>query len=38
MLSELIIEKSRGINNLKLENLGKINVIAGENNTKIQVF
>lgn len=33
MISELIIEKYRGINNLKLENLGKVNVIAGENNT-----
>lgn len=33
MISELIIEKYRGIKDLKLENLGKINVIAGENNT-----
>lgn len=33
MISELIIEKYRGINNLKLENLGKVNIIAGENNT-----
>ena len=33
MLSELFIEKYRGLNNLKLENLGKVNVIAGENNT-----
>ena len=35
MLSELFIEKYRGLNNLKLENLGKVNVIAGENNTEI---
>lgn len=33
MISELMIEKYRGIYNLKLENLGKVNVIAGENNT-----
>lgn len=33
MISELNIEKYRGIYNLKLENLGKVNVIAGENNT-----
>ena len=33
MISELTIEKFRGIDNLKLDNLGKINIIAGENNT-----
>lgn len=33
MISELKIEKYRGICNLPLENLGKVNVIAGENNT-----
>lgn len=33
MLSELYIERYRGINDLKLENLGMINIIAGENNT-----
>lgn len=33
MISELMIEKYRGIYNLKLENLGKVNVIVGENNT-----
>ena len=33
MISELVIEKYRGIDNLKLENLGKVNIIAGENNT-----
>lgn len=33
MISELKIEKYRGINKLRLDNLGKINIIAGENNT-----
>ena len=33
MLSELNIEKYRGIDSLKLEDLGRVNVIAGENNT-----
>lgn len=33
MISELTIEKYRGISNLRLENLGKVNIIAGENNT-----
>lgn len=33
MLSELNIEKYRGIDGLKLEDLGRVNVIAGENNT-----
>lgn len=33
MISELMIEKYRGIDDLKLENLGKVNIIAGENNT-----
>lgn len=32
MLSEMIIKKFRGIEDLKLENLGTINIIAGENN------
>ena len=30
MLSELNIEKYRGIDSLKLEDLGRVNVIAGE--------
>lgn len=33
MISELTIENYRGIRNLKLDNLGKINIIAGANNT-----
>lgn len=33
MLSELNIEKYRGIDSLNLEDLGRVNVIAGENNT-----
>ena len=33
MISELTIEKFRGIDNLKLDALGKVNIIAGENNT-----
>lgn len=33
MISELYIEQYRGIQNLRLEELGKINIIAGENNT-----
>ncbi len=33
MISELTIEKFRGIDNLKLDTLGKVNIIAGENNT-----
>ena len=33
MISELLIEKYRGLRNLKLEELGKVNIIAGENNT-----
>lgn len=33
MISELYIEKYRGIQNLRLEKLGKINIIAGANNT-----
>lgn len=33
MISELLIEKYRGLKNLQLEELGKVNIIAGENNT-----
>lgn len=33
MLSELTIGQYRGISNLKLDNLGQINIIAGANNT-----
>ena len=33
MISELLIEKYRGLDNLNLEKLGKVNIIAGENNT-----
>ena len=33
MISELFIKKYRGLNNLRLDTLGKINIIAGENNT-----
>ena len=33
MLSELLIENYRGIKNLDLGTLGKINIIAGANNT-----
>lgn len=33
MINELVINGYRGIKDLKLNNLGKINIIAGENNT-----
>lgn len=33
MISELSIDTYRGIKGLKLDNLGKINIIAGANNT-----
>ena len=33
MISELYIEKYRGLKDFKLEELGKVNIIAGENNT-----
>ena len=33
MISELVIEKYRGLHNLELRELGKINIIAGANNT-----
>lgn len=33
MISELFIESYRGLHNLKLDSLGKVNIIAGANNT-----